>query len=69
MIKDGEWGGDNELKALAYALGRRIKVTTPNKEVTLTFGPKNTELDPILLGFDGESHYYSLEPGSVKGNK
>ena len=61
--KDWEWGGNNELEVPAYPVGRRIEVTTPNKEVIPTFGPQNTELDPILLGYNGKSHYCSLEPG------
>ena len=68
MSTDGEWGTERELKALAHAPNIPV-VVIPSYEghEPINFEPKKSEIEPIYLGFDGETtgqeHYYSLEPG------
>ena len=63
MSRDKEFGGNEEIVALASALDMTIRVLTPYREYTFPPDQKGPLIDEILLGHDGVNHYYSLEPG------
>ncbi|XP_022786084.1 uncharacterized protein LOC111326370 isoform X2 [Stylophora pistillata] len=64
MSKDGEWGGEPEIVALASVLKININVVTPSEDLDRAILSYGNSKDPtILLGlYNG--HYCSLEPMS-----
>lgn len=64
MSKDGEWGGEPEIVALASVLKININVVTPSEDLDRAILSYGNSKDPtILLGLCN-GHYCSLEPMS-----
>ena len=67
MSKDGSWGDQLVLVALANALRKTIRVvtsTTDQESIEVFVESENQQAEgaPLLLGNLTENHYLSLEP-------